>query len=276
MEEKESRFLAKNREKKVEVTVGGTAFTESGGLSRSNYFRWIGHDLDEYDQIKMSPEEARKVDNHLRKLSTGSQALIPMFCAGPSCIFAQHCPLQKMDKSPIARRCLIEVQMLKEFTFRYFNEFDIDPNNFTEVGYINELAEIMILEMRLNMSLARPENAELMIDQVVNIGNDGTPIIQKQLSPYMEQKERLVTRRSRIIKLMVGDRQEKYKKEAALKVKLDADPSSRMARMRSQLEKLQRQLDNLPMELPEGAGGEKQDAGYLSPEDIINASLDEE
>jgi len=276
VEEKESRFLAKNREKKVEVTVGGTAFTESGGLSRSNYFRWIGHDLDEYDQIKMSPEEARKVDNHLRKLSTGSQALIPMFCAGPSCIFAQHCPLQKMDKSPIARRCLIEVQMLKEFTFRYFNEFDIDPNNFTEVGYINELAEIMILEMRLNMSLARPENAELMIDQVVNIGNDGTPIIQKQLSPYMEQKERLVTRRSRIIKLMVGDRQEKYKKEAALKVKLDADPSSRMARMRSQLEKLQRQLDNLPMELPEGAGGEKQDAGYLSPEDIINASLDEE
>ncbi len=275
-EQEESRFLAKNREKKVEVTVGGTAFTESGTLSRSNYFRWIGHNLDEYDQIKMSPEQARKVDNHLRKLSTGSQALIPLFCGGPACPFAFQCPLQKMDKAPIAKQCLLEVQLLKEFIFRYFNEFDVDPNNFTEVGYVNELAEILILEMRLNMSLAKPENAELVIDQVANIASDGTPIIQKQLSPYMEQKEKLATRRTRIVKLMVGDRQEKYKKEAALKVKLDTDPSSRMARMRSQLEKLQRRLNSLSTELTKGRipGDEKQDAGFLSPEDII-ASLEE-
>lgn len=270
----ESRFLAKNREKKVSVTVGGTAFTESGKLTRSNYFRWIGHDLDQYDMIKMTPEEARSIDTHLRKLSTGSTAMVPMYCAGPSCPFADRCPLQKMDKAPIAKQCLIENQLLKEFTLRYFNEFDVDPNNFTEVGYITELAEILILEMRLNMALARPENAELVIDQVANVTSDGTPIIQKQLSPFMEQKERLATRRSRIIKLMVGDRQEKYKKEAALKVKIDADPSSRMARMRSQLEKLQRQLDNLGTELPD-PGGEKQDEGYLSPEDVINASLED-
>lgn len=275
----ESRFLTKNREKKTEVTVSGMAFTQSGAITKSNYFRWIGHDLDQYDMVKLSPEEARRIDTHLRKLSTGSQAMIPMYCAGPSCPFAARCPLQQIDKAPISKQCLLEVQLLKEFIIRYFNEFDVDPNNFTEVGYVNELAEILILEMRLNMALARPENAELMIDQVANVTSDGTPIIQKQLSPFMEQKERLANRRSRIIKLMVGDRQEKYKKEAALKVKLDSDPSSRMSQMRSKLEKLQRQLDNLSSEIPDTdskPGGERQDDGFLSAEDVINASLEDE
>ena len=89
----------------------------------------------------------------------------------------------------------------------------------------------------------------------------------------MEQKERLQNRRSRIIKLMVGDRQEKYKKEAALKVKLDADPSSRMAAMRSKLEGLSRELDGMSQKLiAENSNGEPQEQpGVMSPQDVIDA-----
>lgn len=267
--EEESRYALANREKKKEITLGGTAETVSGKLTKSNYFRFLGHNLDDYDMIKLSPEEAKRIHTHLQKLSTGSTAMVPMYCAAHECPFASRCPLQQMGKAPLAKQCLIEVQLLKEFIVRYFEEFDVDPNNWTEIGYINELAEIMIMEMRLNMSLARKENAELVIDQVASIGQDGTPIIQKQLSPYMEQKERLANRRSKIVKLMVGDRQEKYKKEAALKVKLDADPSSRMAQMRSKLENLQRQLDNLSREVPEG--GQLDQKGVVTPEDLIDA-----
>jgi hypothetical protein len=78
----------------------------------------------------------------------------------------------------------------------------------------------------------------------------------------MDAKEKLSARRSKIIKLMVGDRQEKYKKEAALKVREEADPSSRMAKMRSQLESLQRQLTVTESSLNNPA--------VLSPEDIID------
>lgn len=260
----ESMNSAENRVKKDLVTVGGLARTETGKLTKSDYFRWIGHDLDDYDQISMTPTEAKKINMHLRKLSTGSTAMIPLYCGGSACPFSDRCPLQAMGKAPIGKQCLLEVQLIKEFIVRYFKEFDIDPNNFTEVGYINELAEIMIMEMRLNMCLARPENAELVTDSIVNITHDGTPIVQKVISPFMEQKERLGNRKSRIIKLMVGDRQEKYKKEAALKVKLDTDPSSHMARMRSQLESLQRKLD--------GVANKEQDQGYVSPEDIIDGA----
>jgi len=274
--ESESRHLVKNRPKKAMVSLGGFSSTEAGSLSKSNYFRWIGYNLDQYEEIQLSPEEAKKIDRHLRKLSTGSTAMIPIYCSGPCCPFATRCPLQQIDKAPIGRQCLLEIQLLKEYIMRYFHEFDVDPNNFTEVAYINELAEIMILEMRLNMVLARPENAEMMIDQIVQIGSDGTPVIQKQLSPFMEQKEKLANRRSRIIKLMVGDRQEKYKKEAALKVKVDIDPSSRMSKMRSQLEKLQRQLDTASAELlPSESVKEVKDKGFLSPEDIIDAQIDD-
>lgn len=268
--ESESRFTAENRESKKLIRLDGTAETQSGKLTKTNYFKWIGYDLDQYEQVELTREQANRINAHLRKLSTGTTATVPLYCGGPVCPFANRCPLQQMDKAPIAKQCLIEVQLLKEFIMRYFEEFDVDPNNFTEVGYINELAELMILEARINMVMARPENAELVIEQTVSIGQDGTPIIQKQISPYMEQKEKLQSRKSKIIKLMVGDRQEKYKKEAALKVKLDADPSSRMAKMRAQLENLQRQLDNFSSIVPEGQ--QVSDAGHLSPQDIIDAA----
>lgn len=262
----ESPYTAENRVKKEMVTLGGTARTEAGKLTRTDFFRFIGHNLDDYDEIELTPTEARKIHTHLQKLSTGSTAMVPMYCGGPQCPFATRCPLQQMNKAPIGKQCLIEVQLMKEWIVRYFDEYDVDPNNFTEIAYINELAEIEILLMRLNMNIAKAENAELVIDQVAGFTNEGTPIVQKMLSPFMEQKERLQNRRSKIIKLMVGDRQEKYKKEAALKVKLDQDPSSKMATMRSKLENLQRQLD----QFSSTPVGDIPKQG-TSPQDLIDA-----
>jgi hypothetical protein len=164
----------------------------------------------------------------------------------------------------VTHNCLLEVQLIKEWIVRYFDEYSVDPNNFTEVGYISELAEIEILMMRINMNLSLPENSELVIDQVVAVGQDGTPILQKNLSPFMELRDRLVARKSRVIKLMVGDRQEKYKKEAALKMKMDEDPSSQQAALRSKLEALSRELESLS----EGTGG-------LSPQAVIDAEFED-
>jgi hypothetical protein len=157
---------------------------------------------------------------------------------------------------------------MKEWILRYFDEYQVDPSNFTEVAYINELAEIEILLMRLNMSLAKPENADLMMDQMVGLARDGeNPIIQKVVSPYMELKDKLQNRRSRIIKLMVGDRQEKYKKEAALKIKEEKDPSSRQAQMRARLEALQRDLESKQKEAEKDSPPEKK----LSVQDLIDS-----
>ena len=265
--EDESTFTSENRERKDLVTLGGTARTLSGKLTKSNYFRFLQHDLNNYEDIELDPKEARKIHTHLQKLSTGATAMVPLYCAGSQCPFAHSCPLVEINKAPLGRQCILEVQLLKEWTLRYFEEYDVDPHNFTEIGYINELAEIEILLNRLNMNLARPENAELVIDQVAHISHDGTPILQKQLSPFMEQKERLYNRRSKVVKLMVGDRQERYKKEAALKVKVDQDPSSQMAHMRSKLEALQRNLTETAGNISSTKREEK-----MTPQDLIDAA----
>jgi len=258
---KESRFTVENRKKKEMVTFNGMARTEDGKLTRSNYFRFLRNDLDDYQDLEFTPAQAQSIHNHLLKMSTGSTAMTPMYCGGALCPFQDRCIFSSMGKAPIGRQCLVEVELMKQWVVDYMIEFDVDPANFTEVAYANELAEIMILERRLNMNLAKAENAELVTDAVMGVDREGDPIIQKQISPFMELKDKLSNRRSKIIKLMVGDRQEKYKKEAALKVKLGADPSDKMASMRTRLENLSRELDEQEKFSKESR---------LSPEDIID------
>lgn len=246
------------------------ALYKSGKIEKSDYFAHIKHHTDDYSHIQFTPDEADKFQKYLNKLSTGSYSMVPLICAGPACLFASKCPLQQMGKAPIAQSCIIEQNLINRYVMQYMTEYDVDPNNFTEVGYCNELAEIEILLMRLNHSLAKPENATLVIDQAVGVDNEGSAIIQKQLSPFMEQKEKLHNRRSKVIKLMVGDRQEQYKKESALKIKLEKDPSSKISEMRRKIETLQGNLNNLENILPGPKAPEiKQLEKVLTPESII-------
>lgn len=233
------------REKKELVSLSGRAVTLSGAPSKSQYFDFLATDLDDYTDLVFTEAEARSISNHIRKLSTGASAMIPMYCGGDRCPVKNRCPLWQIGKAPVGRQCLLEVELLKNWIVQYMNEYDVDPSSFTEVGYVSELAELMVLEMRLNIHLANAENASLITDQTVGVDREGDPIIQKQISPFMEQKERIQNRRSKIIKLMVGDRQEQYKKEAALKIKLDKDPSSKYAEMRTKLENLDRKLTEI-------------------------------
>lgn len=229
-----------------------------------------------------TPEEKLKIDKHLRGLSTGSSAMVPLHCAGPACPFALRCPYQQINKAPIGKPCIIEVQLIQYWVVKYMEEYEVDPASFTEVGYCNELAEIEVMLSRINQQLGKPENADGTVDQMVGVAHDGTPITQKQISPYMDMRDKLQNRRSKIIKLMVGDRQEKYKKEAALKVRESKDPSSRQAETRRKLEALQRGIQRIEVEqqakaLPEPADGEFQlplekkelENVFLSPDSLI-------
>lgn len=256
---------ADGREEKESVSLAGYSTTTSGKLTKSNYFRFLNLDLDDYSDIQMTPHQAKRISSHLNKLSTGSHAMVPLSCSGPSCPFASHCVLQKEGLAPLGRQCLPEVHLLKKYSVQYFEEFDVNPDNFTEVGYISELAELMILEMRLNMNLARPENATLMIDEPVGADREGVPIYKLAISPMIELKEKLSNRRMKIVKLMVGDRQEKYKKEAALKLRIDEDPSSKMATMARELGSLQRNLTRMQDEAKTATFSK-----ILTPEDLMS------
>lgn len=251
------------------IRLSGTAINNAGQMTSHKYFDFLGIDLDDYSDIEFTPEEALKIRGHLSKMSTGSTAMVPMICS-PMCAFRERCDFFIMGKAPFGRGCLPEVNLLREWTISYFNDYKVDPNNFTEVTMINELAEIEVYQWRINQSLARQENAELIIDSLVNMNPQGQAFYEKKVHPLLSAKESLLARKARIIKLMVGDRQEKYKKEAALKQREEGDPSSTMADLRTKLEKLAREVTKHEVIQAEKSGKLIDVTQTLSPDDVIS------
>ena len=56
------------------------------------------------------------------------------------------------------------------------SEFEVDPENHSEVGMITELAELDIYDLRASMILSRPECADMTKDVVVGVDGEGKPI----------------------------------------------------------------------------------------------------
>jgi hypothetical protein len=259
--------------------VARSSWFKDGEKDQNNLLEVLNDITEDYSQVNLNKAEAGQLTRQLRRMSTGSAQFAPMECAGADCPFARRCPLVQMKdspdshirhgKAPVGQQCLLEVTMLRDGTLNLLREYEVDPNNFTEFNLVTEIAEIEILQWRLNMLLSRPENASLVLDQVVGVGQDGSPIVQQQVSPIFEQKQKLANRKTKLIKLMVGDRQEKYKKEAALKQKTEADASSTMAEVKKNLRVLQTEIE-AKIEEANTIEGE-----VLTPEDLIDNAIEE-
>jgi hypothetical protein len=144
----DSPFTAENREPKAMVSLNGTAITQGGKITKSNYFRFLQHDLDRYDDIKLSPEQAKKIHSHLQKLSTGSAAMTPMYCGGFQCPFQSRCPLVQTKheedpekrgdpihgKAPLGRQCHKSGDLIWTTT-GYIKIEDLDSTKHSLVGY---------------------------------------------------------------------------------------------------------------------------------------------
>lgn len=252
--------------------------TDSKGY-KSDFIKFLDLIPDDYSDTKFTPQELNKIRLHLQYLSTGSSAAIPLTCGGSAkCPFASKCPLNLVNKAPLGKSCLIELNLLNEWTRLYIYEYDIDEHSFTEIQMVRELAEIELMLWRLNNNLSKPEHAELIEDVVVGVDKNGEALTRRETSALFDAKERLVNRKSRLIKLMVGDRQEKYKREAALKQKSVEDPSSTAAELRGRIDKLiqQARIDTRKLSEVEGNVIEVVQDTPLTPNDIISNSTSEE
>jgi hypothetical protein len=170
--------------------------------------------------------------------------------------------------------CLVETNLLNEWTRLYIQEFEIDEKNFTEFQMARELAEIELLLWRINNNLAKPENAELIEENATGMDKQGNVFTRKEMSSLMNVKTQLWNRKSKLHKLMVGDRQEKYKRDAALKTRPDDDPSISSAKLHGEIKRLLKEAKNLDLKVKatEGKVLEVSDGNtkVLSPEDLIN------
>lgn len=237
--------------------------------TRDGLLHILDDSFTDYNQIALTEQESTKLSKTLKRLSTGASSFSTLTCKGAECPFASKCPLVQMKsetrhgKAPVGQDCILEATLLRDALTSYIQEYEVDPSNYTEVNIVAELAEIETLLWRINMQLSSGSNSLFVIDQPIGFDRQtGAPIVQKQIDPLFEQKQKLNNRKSKLMKLMVGDRQEKYKKEAALKQKPAQDASSQMSEVKRQIQALQQKVKA-------ATDSSIQDAQILSPEDFM-------
>jgi len=267
------------------IKLNGTLIKSDGTEAKSNYFKFLELQPDDYSDIAFSPEEAQRIRTHLQHLSTGASAVIPLYCGGVArCPFIAACPLARIDEDrkltnpdarsvlPVGRRCVVETNLINEWTRLYLMEYEVDEHSFTEIQLVRELAEIELMLWRLNNNLAKPENAGLVQDTVVGVDREGRALTRKEISSIFEAKERLINRKTKLIKLMVGDRQEKYKRDAALKTRDEGDPSTSAAQLRGRINSLLKEAERSTRALQEAEGNMidvDAKTSEIAPEDLF-------
>ena len=274
---------------------------------KSQFFNFLDIDIDRYKPVEYTKAEAIYIKQRMQHLSTGSAAALPLICKGPQCPFARKCPFIAVDEqrkadwneakregleqfseppelqTPITKHCLVEINLLNEWTRLYIGEFDVVEESFIELRTCSELAELEVMLWRINNGLGKEENAELLQETIVGTDRDGNILKRTEANCLLEVRDRLVNRKSKLIKLMVGDRQEKYKREAALKTKESADPSTSAAQLRNKITRLVKEAEMSILALQEREGNvidvpseEPPQPEMVTPESLINSAESEE
>lgn len=210
----------------------------NGIYQSSEFYQLMRPDEDTYDTIKLTPEEVEKVKRQLRKNRTTIVQSTALICPGDKCEFQLDCPLSMLGKAPIGKQCPIELELLAQWTQQYMYEFNVDMDNFTEIGLITELAECNLFERRANLILARycPTMTKL---EVVAIDESGKPAEQEMIAKHWELKERVKNRRDKIYKQLMATRDSKVKLKAIQTTQQQTTVMQQIANIRTQLDKIQ-------------------------------------
>lgn len=262
--ERKSQALARRFEEGVSIISAPKDEDGKRRIAKERFLEVLTYDVDGInDDTGYTPEEIEYIRRYISKAATGTGSAIALTCPGrAACPFSHRCPFAQLKKEPRDKPCPLESALFTEFLIRYIEELQVDPTNMMELAYCNELAETDILIMRANKALAKPENSEMVYIQET-VAKSGEIAQQMSVSPYLEAREKLVKRRERIIKLMVGDRQERYKKAAALKLKDNTDESVLQSKQRAMV--YDAQIES------ERGKAEKASEDITTPDDLLNS-----
>jgi hypothetical protein len=173
--------------------------------------------------------EAVNIAIAMNSTKHGLYASIPMLCKAEECPYASVCPLVDMEKAPEGERCPLEIAMILRKYEQYSDEFGIDENNVVDMGLVKDLIDYDIQLFRAENKIA--VQGDFVEDVVVTVTEGGEAITAPQLSKATEYKDKIMTKRFKILELMNSTRKDK----AGDKLTLSLDPSSYAAQLMSQI-----------------------------------------
>lgn len=199
--------------------------TEAGLQAVSEHGKQLDHTA-----WTRNPEavQAIEIAKRLRKTKHGMYASVPIICKAEGCPYAEQCELQQMGLAPFAEKCPMEIAAIEDLFQRYCGDMNIDPTDpkqQVDSIMVKEVVDIDISMLRCDKKMAI--SADFIIDQVVNVDDEGNAISRQELHPLTEYKEKLRAQKFKTLNLLNSTRKDKE----GSKLQVVFDPSERAAEM---------------------------------------------
>lgn len=191
------------------VNVYDIALTSEKNLTRTKYFESLDIKKELYPDLTFTPNEAASLTAFYGRMVWGINSVVALKCRAEKCAFADSCPYQQMGKAPLGKPCLIELDLLSYHTKRFMEEFEVDPNSHSELMLVQELSELIIYEMRVTRYLAEDEEASTLSFEEILTTPEGSEITTKVEHWAWGTKEKIKTRRMKILDSLMALRKSK-------------------------------------------------------------------
>lgn len=190
------------------VRIDGIGLTSTGVLTRTDYFSKMDMRKEIYGELAFTKEEADKITRQYKKLATGPNSVMAMVCTANLCPFAFDCPYQQIGKAPVGLACLLEYDLLDYHSRRFIEQFDIQPEDHSDMLLVQELSELTVYEMRLARILASPDHA-LLYTEEIKTSVDGTVTVTEKEHWALAAKAKIKKSRLQVLDALIGTRKSK-------------------------------------------------------------------
>lgn len=171
---------------------------------------------------KVSNETKGMIAQSLEIYNTkhGLYAAIPMLCKGEQCPYAEVCPLIENGMDPSGSRCPLEIGLVMKKFDEYQREFGISEDNIVDMGLVKDLVDYDVQLFRAENRIAL--QGDFIEEVVVTVTENGQEITAPQISKAAEYKDKIMTKKHKVLQLMHSTRSDK----AGDKLTVTLDPSS--------------------------------------------------
>jgi hypothetical protein len=190
---------------------------------------------------RFTPEEQQLAAARLKSVSSGFYSVLPIVCKGAQqCPHGHICPF--IPKEPLGLQCPMEQQIIVERMHQFMREYQIDGQRPTDFMLLNRLVELELTDFRCSSMLSSSQYQGVLREVTTGSTPQGDLITNEIINPIMEMKEKISREKMKLLSVLVGTPQEKYKKQAALKEVKTEEYSNKISGMNKQLMDLEKKL----------------------------------
>ena len=190
---------------------------------------------------QFNEKEQEEAAARLQSLSAGFYSVLPIICQGASkCAHGHICPF--VPKEPQGLQCPVEQQVIIERMHAFMKEYEIDGNRASDFMLLNRLVELELTDFRCSSMLSSGQYQGILQDVTTGSTPQGDLITNEIINPILELKEKVGREKMKLLNILVGTPESKYKKQAALKEVKTEQYSNKIADMNRKLMDLEKKL----------------------------------